>query len=241
MIITLPTLDVAMKIEHIDINKTLEDARALLANEKNISPAFKSVIEVLFLVITLLMNRFNLNSKNSSKPPSDDQNRNKKSKKIDAGKKPGGQNGHIGKNLQPVENPDEITVIPIDKRTLPKGKYRDAGYDARQVIDIRISRFVIEYRAQIIEDQNGNQFVAPFPAYVTRPVQYGHDLKSHTVYLSQFQLLPYNRIDDYFSKEINVPISSGSNFNFNKEAYNPFRKIRWDCQVKTYCCYRDSR
>ena len=40
-----------MKIEHIDINKTLEDARALLADEKNISPAFKSVMEVLFLVI----------------------------------------------------------------------------------------------------------------------------------------------------------------------------------------------
>lgn len=214
-----------MKIEHIDINKTLEDARALLENEKNISPAFKSVMEVLFLVIKLLMNRFNLNSKNSSKPPSDDQNRNKKNKKNEAGKKPGGQNGHIGKNLQPVENPDEITVISIDKRTLPQGKYRDAGYDARQVIDVRISRFVIEYRAQILEDQNGNQFVAPFPAYVTRPVQYGQALKAHSVYLSQFQLLPYNRIDDYLSKEINIPVSSGSIFNFNKEAYNLLEKF----------------
>ncbi|HEX4044931.1 MAG TPA: DUF6444 domain-containing protein [Gammaproteobacteria bacterium] len=96
-----------MKIEHIDINKTLEDARALLANEKNISPAFKSVMEVLFLIITLLMNRFNLNSKNSSKPPSD-ANRQKKSKKNDAGKKPSGQNGHSGNNLQPAKNPDEV-------------------------------------------------------------------------------------------------------------------------------------
>ena len=54
------------------------------------------------------------------------------------------RNRAIGKNLKHVENPDEITVIPIDKRTLPKGKYHDAGYDARQVIDIRISRFVTE-------------------------------------------------------------------------------------------------
>jgi transposase len=37
-------------------------------------------MEVLFLVIKLLMNRFNLNSKNSSKPPSEDPNRKKKSK-----------------------------------------------------------------------------------------------------------------------------------------------------------------
>jgi transposase len=221
-----------MKIEHIDINKTLEDARVLLAKEENISPAFKSVIEVLFFVIKLLMNRFNLNSKNSSKPPSTDPNRKKKSKKNESGKKPGGQNGHVGKNLQPVENPDEITVIPIDKRTLPKGSYHDAGYDARQVIDIRISRFVTEYRAQILEDQNGNQFVAPFPAYVTRPVQYGQDLKAHSVYLSQFQLLPYNRIDDYLSKEISVPVSSGSIFNFNKEAYNLLEKFDGIAKLK---------
>lgn len=92
---------------------------------------------------------------------------------------------HIGKNLHPVENPDEITVIPIDKRSLPKGRYRDVGYDARQVIDIRISRFVTEYRAQILEDPNGNSFVAPFPLHVTRPVQYGQDLKAHSVYLSE--------------------------------------------------------
>jgi transposase len=222
----------AMKIEHIDIKKTLEEARGLLANEKNISPAFKAVIEVLFLVITLMMNRFNLNSKNSSKPPSDDPNRDKKSKKNPLDKNPGGQKGHVGKNLQPVENPDEITVIPIDRRSLPKGKYRVAGYDARQVIDIRISRFVIEYRAQILEDQNGNQFVAPFPSHVTRPVQYGQDLKAHSVYLSQFQLLPYNRIDDYFSQEITVPISSGSIFNFNKEAYNFLEKFDGIAKLK---------
>ena len=187
MIIALTDWMFSMKIEHFDINKTLEEARVLLANEKNISPAFKSVIEVLFLVIQLLMNRFNLNSKNSSKPPSSDPNRDKKGKNNEEGKKPGGQKGRVGKNLQPVENPDEITAISIDKRTLPKGKYRNAGYDARQVIDIRISRFVTEYRAQILEDQNGNRFVAPFPAYVTRPVQYGQDLKAHSVYLSQLK------------------------------------------------------
>lgn len=214
-----------MKIENIDINKTLEEARDLLATEKNISPAFKAIIEVLFLIITLMVNRFNLNSKNSSKPPSQDPNREKKSKNNILGKKPGGQQGHAGKNLQPVENPDEIIDILIDKSTMPKGKYRDVGYDARQVIDIRISRFVTEYRAQILEDQNGNSFIAPFPSHVTRPTQYGQELKAHSVYLSQFQLLTYNRINDYFAKEINIPISMGSIYNFNKEAYGLLKKF----------------
>lgn len=219
-----------MKIENIDVNKVLDRAKKLLDEDKSISYSLRSIFEVLIVVITLFMNRFNLNSKNSSKSPSSDPNRNKKSKKDPLGTKPGGQKGHVGKNLQPIENPDEITIIPIDKRTLPKGKYHDAGYSARQVINIRISRHVIEYRAQILEDANGYQYTAQFPDYVTRPVQYGSDLKAHAVYLSQFQLLPYNRIDNYFSEEINVPVSSGSIFNFNKEAYNLLDKF--DAVVK---------
>jgi transposase len=45
-------------------------------------------------------------------------------------------------------------------------------------------------------------------------------------------LLPYNRIDDYFSKEINVPVSSGSIFNFNKEAYNLLEKFDGIAKLK---------
>ena len=208
-----------MKIENIDVNKTLESAREVLAEEKNISPALKSMFEIMLLIITLLMNRFGLNSQNSSKPPSDDKNREKQSKKNPLCKKPGGQLGHPGKNLSPVKNPDEIKVLNIDKKTLPKGQYHEAGYDARQVINIHISRHVIEYRAQILENQKGHQFVASFPDNVTRPVQYGQGLKAHAVYLSQFQLLPYNRIEDYFKEEMDIPVSMGSLYHFNQEAY----------------------
>jgi transposase len=50
-------------------------------------------------------------------------------------------------------------------------------------------------------------------------VQYGYRVKSHAVYLSQFQFLPYARAQDYFEEKINIPISAGSIFNFNKDAY----------------------
>jgi transposase len=208
-----------MKIEQIDITQVLENARQQLAQDKTISFGLKSLVELLLMIITLLSNRLNLNSRNSSKPPSKDPNRKKENKKTKEGKKPGGQVGHVGKNLMPVENPDEIQHITLDKCVLPKGHYHDAGYDMRQVINIKISRHVIEYRAQILENEAGARFIAPFPAGVTRPVQYGQSFKAHSVYLSQFQLLPYNRIEDYFSQEIKVPISAGSIYNFNKEAY----------------------
>ena len=86
--------------------------------------------------------------------------------------------------MAPEEEPDEIEVIKIDRRKLPKGGYRDVGFEKRQVFDIDFSRVVTEYRAQILEDETGQQFVAPFPEGVTKAVQYGNALKAHAVYLS---------------------------------------------------------
>ena len=50
-------------------------------------------------------------------------------------------------------------------------------------------------------------------------MQYGYRVKSHAVYLSQFQFLPYARAQSYFEEKMNISISTGSIFNFNKEAY----------------------
>lgn len=216
-----------VKIDNIDIDDVIEQAKKILLKEK-ISPAFKVIFELLLTLLATLVNRLNLNSRNSSKPPSSDPNRTRGSKRKKSKKKPGGQNGHRGSNLLPVDNPDKIESLNIDKRRLPPGKYRDVGYESRQVIDIRISRFVTEYRAQILENELGVKFVAEFPEPITRPVQYGSQLKATAVYMSQFQLIPYNRIQDYFNEQLGLPISSGSLFNFNQEAFGklkPFEDI----------------
>jgi transposase len=131
----------------------------------------KLIVEILILVITLLANRLNLNSKKKPKPKTD---RNK-----------GGQKGHIGTTLKKVDDPDVITPIKIDRRTLPDGRFRDVGHQSRQVFDIDISRVVTEYRAQVLEDENGHRYVAPFPEGVTKAVQYGTGLKAHAVSLSK--------------------------------------------------------
>ncbi len=207
-----------MKIENIDIEATIKKAQILVRDDKELSAATKSMFEVMILIITLLANRLNLNSTNSSKPPSSDPNR-KKQRKRKTGKKSGGQKGHVGSTLKKVDDPDKVELIKIDRSALPPGKYRQVGFDTRQVFDIDISRVVTEYRAQILEDDNGNRFVASFPENVTKAVQYGTGLKAHSVYMSQFQLVPYNRIQDHFADQLHIPISEGSIFNFNKEAY----------------------
>jgi len=220
-------------IDSIDINAAIKNIEKLLAQEKDISPAMEAAIKMLLLVIKLMGSRLGLNSSNSSKPPSSDPNRDKKkSTDHDAEdkRKPGGQHGHTGTTLKPEKNPDKIDEIIIDRRSLPQGNYHDAGYESRQIVDIKISRFVTEYRAQILENENGERFVAEFPEGVTRPIQYGASVKANSVYMSMFQLIPYERIQTHFAELFEIPISAGTVYNFNRDAYQ--RLAEFDRLVK---------
>jgi transposase len=213
----------SMKIENIDITKTIESAKNQIASDKSLTPAIRSTFELLILVINLMASRFQINSTNSSKPPSQDPNRLRR-RRIDKGikrkkRKQGGQVGHTGSTLEKVENPNEIEEIFINKKTIPPGIYKHVGFESRQVFDIKISTHITEYRAEILEDKKGNQYVANFPEHVKKAVQYGNEVKSQSVYMSQFQLIPLTRVTDYFNDQVKLAISKGSISNFNQEAF----------------------
>lgn len=209
-----------MKISdiNIDIEATLADVKQQMKEDKSLSPSLRAAIELLVVVVQLLLGRLKLNSRNSSKPPSQDPNREKTQRKKSE-LKPGAQPGRIGTTLKQIEQPDEVIELNVDRSSLPKEtQYKVAGYDSRQVFDIQIRRHVIEYRAEILETSTGERFVAPFPKGVEHSVQYGQGIKTHTVYLSQYQLLPYDRIRQYFEDQLDMSISVGTLFNFNKDA-----------------------
>jgi transposase len=203
---------------NVNISNSIEEARALLAEEKNISSALRVSIELILTLVTLIVNKKGLTSKNSSIPPSQDPNREKEST-AKGKRKRGGQDGHKGTTLRAVEEPDKIKIIKVDKRTLPKGKYKVVGYDKRQVFDIDISTIVTEYQAEILENENGKKFKASFPKEVNSKVQYGLGVKANSVYMSQYQLIPYNRVEEHFDEQMNLGISAGTVYNFNLEAY----------------------
>lgn len=50
-------------------------------------------------------------------------------------------------------------------------------------------------------------------------VQYGNGVKAQAVYLSQYQLIPYQRVQDYFQEQVGLPIRTDSVFNFNQQAF----------------------
>ena len=207
-----------MKIESIEVEKALDKARDLIEQEEGLSSSLRAALEVLLLLVKVLLDRKTLNSQNSSKPPSSDPNRLKHTRKKSS-KSTGAQTGHVGKTLEKADNPDVVMPISIDRRTLPKGDYHQVGIETRQVFDIDISRVITEYQAEVLEDDKGNRFVATFPDDVTKAVQYGNQIKAHSVYLSQFQLLPYKRIQNYFADQLQIPVSEGSLYNFNAQAF----------------------
>ena len=192
----------------------------------------KKAVELISSMATFLNDTLaeaKLNSKNSGISPSQDQNRGDRgSKKEKSGNKPGGQKGHKGNCLRKVENPDKIVNIPIDLSKLPFGGYKDFGYESRQEIDYKVIRTVTEYRAQTVINEFGDSYTAAFPEFLVKPVQYGISLKSHAVYMSQYQLIPYLRLKDYFAYNFNIQLGTGSIYNFNKEVYDKLEDFeRW--------------
>ena len=208
-----------MTISDINVDEALERVRQQLKEDHTVSPSLRAAIDVLMLLVKLMADRLATSSRNSSKPPSQDPNRQRRSR-AKGERRPGGQPGHEGKTLAPVTDPDEIVSLRVDRRTLPKGRtYRSVGIETRQVQDIVIQAVVTEYRAEVLEDDLGRRHVAPFPDGVTRPIQYGPRLKAHVVYLSQYQLLPYARIQALLASQCDLSLSTGTLFAFNQEAY----------------------
>jgi len=224
-----------MSRKKIDVNKAIENATIALKNDPNILDSTKNAFNSLLEVAIILKNRLTLNSKNSSKPPSTDNDSSKKGKgkKGTNKNKKGGQNGHPGVTLNPVDNPDEVKTIEYDRRTLPKDTtYTHDGYEARQEFNIRISKFVIEYRAERLVDNTGNVIVAPFPDGITHKAQYGASIKARAVYLSVEQMIPYERIQNQFQHDANISIATGSFVNFKREAFNKLKGLQFDKVAK---------
>ena len=205
---------------------TLAQVEKLLLEDKSVSVTLKLAIKALIGLVHPMAGQLGLKSNNSSIPPSQDPNRTKKPNKEP--RKRGGQPGHKGSTLRPYDEPDETTILSIDRRSLPRGNYQAVGFERRQVVDIIIRRHVTEYAAEILQDAMGNRFVASFPEGVTRPIQYGSSVRANAVFLSMGQLIPYDRVEMQFADVYHIPVCAASIVNFNHEAFDrlkPFEDL----------------
>lgn len=203
-------------LKTVDVSGSLASAKAHLADDTSLSASTRSLMNMLIVIVELLMAKFGANSKNSSVPPSQDPNGDKK-KRISAGRKPGGQVGHKGSTLTQTEEPDEIVDVKIDPTTLPSGRvFKELAQEKRQVFDIKMTVHVTEYRLQVLRDDCGALHKAK--CAFKSSVQYGPSVRGLVCYLSNFQMVPVERITDFFEHQIDLPLSTGTVVNINEEA-----------------------
>lgn len=182
-----------------------------------------------------LEGRLALNSVNSSKPPSSDglQKPAPRSLREKTGRKPGGQPGHPGRTLEQVKTPDHTQVHTL--QTCPCGRcggvsLKDApvlDYERRQVFDLPPMRLeVTEHQAEIkCCPISGLNVRAGFPSGVDAPVQYGPHFRGFTIYFSNEQLLPFDRLRKTCRDLFGQPLSLATLTQTNARAYEALSPV----------------
>jgi len=141
-------------------------------------------------------------SHNSHKPPSTDGLAKPKPKSLrsPSPRPTGGQPGHPGHTLRMAEKPDRTMRHAVERcvgcgRSLAKqGPDR---VERRQVFDLPEPKLEItEHQGEVKTCPCGYVNRAAFPPEAAAPVQYGPRVKSVGVYLSEYQLLPFDRLGE---------------------------------------------
>jgi transposase len=170
-----------------------------------------------------LERRLAKDSHNSSKPPSSDGLKHKPKPHQKKSKPSGGQSGHQGHALQHVEQPDEVIMHRPERCEVCQHELETV---AGQLRERRQIHELPELRLQIIEHQveaiccPACQHVtaACFPVGVDAPTQYGPRMQALAVYLSQFQLLPMKRIQEFCGDLLGCQLSEGTLANWIQDA-----------------------
>lgn len=175
---------------------------------------------LLLVRVADLERRLDLDSSNSSKPPSSDgpgqAPRRTKSLRERGSKRPGGQPGHPGKHLKRSERVDHTIVhrpaICGGCRMALDGQALEL-VGSRQVFDLSAPTPLIvtehqRYRCKCSDC--GAVTTGAFPAEVSAPVQYGARLAAVVTYLSAGQFLPEDRLGQILTDLFGVTISAGT-------------------------------
>jgi transposase len=170
-----------------------------------------------------LRRRLGLKSHNSHKPPATDGLSKKPAIPKESGKKNGGQEGHVGKTLRRVENPDEIVVHHAAQCRHCERKFSEADVativQKRQVFDIPLPKIeVTEHQVGEISCC-GERYYGEFPATVKSSVQYGAKIKGMSVLLNNEYRLPLEKVEQLLREVYGVSFNQSTMMSANAECY----------------------
>ena len=172
-----------------------------------------------------LEDRLARDSHSSSTPPSSDRGPREKPAPRSlrpppgtSGRPTGGQPGHPGTTLRPVDTPDRVVLHrPLAPQCGACGAALAGGNERldaerRQVVDLPPPRLeVVDHRVgRVACPAGGAETAGAFPVGVTRPVPYGDRLKAAGVYLHAYQLVPYARTQEVLEDLFGAAPSEGT-------------------------------
>jgi transposase len=193
----------------VKLPETIEECHGLIRN-------LLSIIEKMQAEIDELKARLNENSNNSNRPPSSDRFRQTKSAMPKNKGKLGGQDGHLGKTLKRVAEPD--FVIDCEPQMCECGESTFVSEaeiaDSRQVFDLPEPGLeVIEFRRLKRQCQCGKMVSGKFPEGVLGQAQYGLKVQAMVSLLSVHGCLSHRKIGqlfgDLYGYELNEATTQG--------------------------------
>jgi transposase len=193
-----------------------EEERDLLRKQVEEMGVLREQVEELSSQLEKLQDQVKKDSHNSSLPPSSDRfSRSKRSLRKKSGKKAGGQEGHEGKTLCQVSEPDEVVVQTVEKcERCQMSLLTEPALqvERRQEWDLPPQRLIVrEYQAEQKYCPHCQHITkAVFPEGITAPVQYGPAIGAVGVYLVQQQLLPYERACETMEDLVGASMTVGT-------------------------------
>jgi transposase len=160
--------------------------------------------------------RLNMNSGNSSQPPSSDGLRKvSKSLRKPSGKKAGGQPGHEGNGYKVVREadsyvkhePKECEICPNRLMCMERAEISETRYE----VDINIQTITTAHQTKrIVCPLSGSELRGKFPENITSTMQYGVNLEALAVSLNTVGMVSVNRTHEILNGVFDVPISTGT-------------------------------
>lgn len=231
-----------MQIDQDYINKLGELSNEVL-KDQTLSPAARILIQTLLMTTQVLFAEvqrlkaeneelkarvreleliIKKDSHNSHLPPSKDQNRYPKKEKK-KGNSSGGQKGHKGSTLRQIESPNRIIHHELKGDCSRCGAWlgdiKNKKTVKRQVYDLEFNIRVTEHQGEKGVCVCGKSHTASFPSGVDAYVQYGPSVRSLVNYLSTYQLIPFDRLEEICSDLFGLTLCEGTIFNTNSASF----------------------
>jgi transposase len=186
-------------------------------------------IKQLEAIITELHGKQNLNSRNSSKPPSTDTPWKPKSERQKSTRASGGQKGHKGQTLKWQVQPDQVlTHSPTGtcECGLNLAKAGVSSVLKRQILDLPELRILVtEHHFETRVCPCGKQHTPLIPKEFSVPVQYGFRVKGLAVYLMNTQFMSLERCKLFFCEVMKTSISQGSLVNWQEQGFKSLASV----------------